>query len=92
MEALGKKLRRESGLLESNTREFQRAIKEAQPELIAFKASIDDISKASGSRQFWIFRYRERKNSYTFKIGTAFGVQSDTMVNVVSEARLRWVQ
>ena len=58
--------------------------------IIAFGASIDDISNfSSSSRQFWIFRYRDsKKATQAVKIGTAFGVQSDTMVNVKKEARL----
>ncbi len=91
LEKLGKGTARESGLLERNTREFQLAIKDTQPELIAFGASVDDISKASAaSANNFGFLNKETADivSQSVKIGTAFGIQADTMVNVVSEARL----
>ena len=91
LEALGKGTARASGLLESNTREFQRAIKEIQPELIAFGASIDDISKASTTVAD-NFGFLDTETAEIVKdavqIGTAFGLQAETMASVVSQARL----
>jgi len=91
LEKLGKGTARQSGLLERNTREFQKSIKEVQPELIAFGASIDDISKASGTAAD-NFGFLDEETSKIVKssvmLGTAFGIQVDTMVDVVSQARL----
>jgi len=45
LEKLGKGTARESGLLAMNTTDFANKIADVQPELIAFGASIEDISK-----------------------------------------------
>ena len=91
LEKLGKGTARQSGLLERNTKEFQKSIKEVQPELIAFGASVEDISKASGTAAD-NFGFLDEETSKIVKdsvmIGTAFGIQADTMVEVVSQARL----
>ena len=91
LEKLGKGTARASGLLAGNTLEFQNAIKDVQPELIAFGASVDDISKASATvADNFGFLDAETADivSSSVKIGTAFGIQADTMINVVSQARL----
>ena len=74
-----------------NTTEFSDSIAKVQPDLIAFGASIDDISKASAAvaNNFGVLTTETADIvSESVKIGAAFGVQADTMVNVVSEARL----
>ena len=91
LEKLGKGTARESGLLAMNTEEFSDSIAKAQPDLIAFGASIEDISKASAAvaDNFGVLTSETADIvSESVKIGAAFGVQADTMVNVVSEARL----
>tara|TARA_B100000902_G_scaffold215419_1_gene204905 strand:+ start:2850 stop:5771 length:2922 start_codon:yes stop_codon:yes gene_type:complete len=91
LEKLGKGTARESGLLAMNTTEFSDSIAKVQPDLIAFGASIDDISKASAAvaNNFGVLTTETADIvSESVKIGAAFGVQADTMVNVVSEARL----
>ena len=91
LEKLGKGTARESGLLAMNTEEFSNKIADVQPELIAFGASIEDISKASAAvaDNFGVLTAETADIvSQSVKVGAAFGVQADTMVNVVSEARL----
>tara|TARA_B110000196_G_C21152806_1_gene670945 strand:- start:414 stop:3323 length:2910 start_codon:yes stop_codon:yes gene_type:complete len=91
LEKLGKGTARESGLLAMNTTDFANKIADVQPELIAFGASIEDISKASSAvaDNFGVLTSETADIvSESVKVGAAFGVQADTMVNVVSEARL----
>jgi len=91
LEKLGKGTARESGLLAMNTTDFANKIADVQPDLIAFGASIDDISKASAAvaDNFGVLTSETADIvSQSVKVGAAFGVQADTMVNVVSEARL----
>ena len=91
LEKLGKGTARESGLLAMNTTDFANKIEDVQPDLIAFGASIDDISKASAAvaDNFGVLTSETADIvSESVKVGAAFGVQADTMVNVVSEARL----
>ena len=91
LEALNKDVAQSSGLLLQRTTEFNSEIKEVQPNLIAFGASMDDIAKASATTadNFGFLGTEQAKIvSDSIMLGKAFGVSAETLVDVTSQARL----